>query len=212
MPIPPEWLDPIEAAASLIAPERLKDLILEAELAKPDRLPGGRLSSTELRNRFVMLLALAAEDEVITSARETFHLDATAEYGLLAATYLIIRANDPLEINEKSVVKALEQLGLTSGMRQAPLKRMHGTYQEVGLSHARPPQSTLHFHLLEARLRAILIEGEIPRPCSCPRQHTHHDEPAFLRLSFPHCVQQVVSAISSAHFPRSSPDSFVQLM
>lgn len=183
MPIPPELLDPIEAAASLIAPpERLKDLILEEELANPNCLPGGHSNYLALQSRFKTLLT--AEDRVIQSARDTFHLEATAEYGLLAATYLIIRASNPQEIDESSSVRTLEQLGFDEPMRIALRKKMTDTYREEGL---RPPsKGTFNFHLLEARLRAILVEGERPRPCPYSRHHTHHDEPASLRLSFPH--------------------------
>jgi hypothetical protein len=171
MPIPQEWLDPIEAAASLIAPpERLKTLVLEPELANPNRLPGGQLSSLAVKGWFATLLA--AEDEVITSARDTFHLEAPADYGLLAATYLIIRAESlPGRINQVALKQALNSLGLDGRTSRPPLATVNSAYRNSGTPT--PSSSTRNFHLLEARLRSILVEGEKPRPCLCPRQHTH---------------------------------------
>jgi hypothetical protein len=143
----------IKIAASMISEEKLKGMLLPTEIADPQRLPGGNLSKQVLIARFAALIAI--DEQLVAQAREIFAMAETATYGLLAGVYLLLRATGALAINERTLALALDQLGLTDGLRTAYINEITEHYA----ANRHPPKLTMLFHLLEARLRAILVEG-----------------------------------------------------
>lgn len=140
-------------SSKISSKEKIKTMLLPAEIADPQLLPGGHRSKPVLITRFASLRAI--DPQIVEQAREAFGIADTATYGLVTAVYLHLRATGALAINERILAVALEQLGLTEGLRTAYMNEITENYA----ANKHPSKLTMLFHLMEARLRAILVEG-----------------------------------------------------